>query len=241
MRIETHVHTRYSKDSVQCFWPLYLKCRSKKIDVIAITEHNNIEGGQAFQKFCCKHGSKLQVIVGEEIFTDSGEIIGLFLKENINPGLTVKNTIAEIKRQGGLVYVPHPYDLKRSKTVLPEKYIEEFKESIDCIEIHNGRNISSNYDMEQKKLSDKYQIKPVIGSDAHTTWEIGRNYMECEQPIEQLDCKQFRDCISQFQFYSSGCLKMAHKITALVKVWKLVKRGEFYEIYRIVIKKFKRD
>lgn len=47
MRIETHVHTRYSKDSVQCFWPLYLKCRSKKIDVIAITEHNNIEGGQA--------------------------------------------------------------------------------------------------------------------------------------------------------------------------------------------------
>ena len=73
MRIETHVHTRYSKDSVQCFWPLYLKCRSKKIDVIAITEHNNIEGGQAFQKFCCKRGSKLQVIVGEEIFTDSGE------------------------------------------------------------------------------------------------------------------------------------------------------------------------
>ena len=239
MRIETHVHTKYSNDSIQCFWLLYLKCKIKKIDVIAITEHNNVDGGLAFQKFCQKRCGKLQVIVGEEIFTDSGEIIGLFLKQNVMPGQTVENTIIEIKRQGGLVYVPHPYDLKRNKTVLKEKYIAEFKDSIDCIEIHNGRNISQEYDAMQKKISEKYGISAVIGSDAHTTLEVGRNYMECEYHRKILNSNDFKKCISNFEFHSCECLRSAHKITAIVKLLKLIEKGDFYEIYRVVIKRIK--
>lgn len=241
MRIETHVHTKYSKDSVQCFWPLYLKCRIRKIDVIAITEHNNVEGGLAFQQFCDRRGNKLQVIVGEEIFTDSGEIIGLFLNENIEEGLTVKDTIAEIKRQGGIIYLPHPYDLKRNKTVLKEKYIDEFKDVIDCVEVHNGRNISLDYDVRQKNISEKYGIKPVIGSDAHTTLEIGRNYMECIYPEQILNCDDFKECISSCKFHTKKCMRIAHKITVLAKIIKLVRKGEFYEIYRIISKKIKRN
>lgn len=239
MRIETHVHTKNSKDSFQCFWPLYLKCRLKKIDAIAITEHNNIDGGVAFQKFCKKRGNKLQVIVGEEIFTDSGEIIGLFLQENIKPGLTAKETIDEIKRQSGVVYVPHPYDLKRSKTVLKENYIAEFKDSIDCIEVHNGRNVSPEYDIKQKEITDKYGINPVIGSDAHTTLEIGRNYMECEQGIMTAD--YFKSCIPKFVLHPCGCLMIAHKITVCARFLKLLGKGEFHELYRVISKKFKRN
>ena len=243
MRIETHVHTKYSKDSLQCFWSLYLKCRFKKIDVIAITEHNNIDGGVAFKKFCEKHGNKIKVIVGEEIFTDSGEIIGLFLKENIEPGLSVKETIDEIKKQDGVVYVPHPYDLKRYKTVLKEEYIAEFKNTIDCIEVHNGRNVSTEYDVKQKEIAEKYGIKPVIGSDAHTTMEIGRNYMECdvESVGRALTAEYFKSCIPEFQFHFSECLMIAHKITIGAKLLKLLRKGEFHELYRVVSKGIKRN
>ena len=69
MRFEVHVHTKYSKDSILCFWPLYIICRIKHIDGIAITEHNNIEGAVEFKKFCQKHGDKINVIIGDEIFT----------------------------------------------------------------------------------------------------------------------------------------------------------------------------
>lgn len=239
MRIETHVHTKYSKDSLQCFWPLYLRCRIKKIDVIAVTEHNNIDGGLAFQKFCHKRGNKVHVIVGEEIFTDSGEIIGLFLSHNIKQGLTVRETINEIKNQGGLVYVPHPYDLKRKRTVLLEQYIAEFKDAIDCIEVHNGRNISNEYDIKQKEMADKYGIKPVIGSDAHTTIEVGRNYMICDRDV--LTRESFKEAISQFEFQQSECIQLAHKITVVAKFIKLIGKGEFHEIYRVIAKRIKRN
>lgn len=241
MKIEIHVHTKYSKDSLQMFWLLYLKCRLNGIDAIAITEHNNVDGGLAFQRFCRQHGDKLNVIVGEEVFTDSGEIIGLFLKENIKPGLSVGETIAEIKKQGGIVYVPHPYDLKRNKTVLKEEYISEFRDSIDCIEIHNGRNISPDYDVKQKEIAEKYCITPVIGSDAHTTFEIGRNYMECADGIKIQNGEVFMKCILHCEFHQSRCLKIAHKITVFEKLLKMLIRGEFREIYRVVIKRVKRS
>ena len=86
MKLELHVHTKYSKDSFLCFWPLYLKCRIRRIRCIAITEHNNINGGVQFKKFCEKRKGKIQVIIGEEIFTNEGEIIGLFLKKKYFAG-----------------------------------------------------------------------------------------------------------------------------------------------------------
>ena len=68
--------------------------------------------------------------------TTAGEIIGLYINEHINSGMSPEETVAEIKRQGGIVYVPHPYDEKRYKTVLKEPYIEKLQSQIDCIEVH---------------------------------------------------------------------------------------------------------
>lgn len=223
MKLETHVHTRYSKDSLLCFWALYVKCLIMKIDYIAITEHNNINGGINFKKFCLKHGNKVQVIVGEEIFTNSGEIIGLFLEDNISPGLSVEETIKKIKQQDGVVYIPHPYDKKREKTVLKESAISEFRDQIDCIEIHNGRNISNEYDIKQHEIAIKYGLTPVIGSDAHTWIEVGRNYM-----ISNCCCldnsEQFIHLIKKCSFHSAKCIKVTHEITKFAKLVKLLKR-----------------
>ena len=145
-KVEFHVHTKYSHDSMLPLWLLYLKCRLKKIDYIAITEHNNIIGALKFKKFCKKRGSQVKVIVGEEIMTSGGEIIGLFLCKKIQAGMTPEDTISEIRKQKGVVYIPHPYDEKRHKTVLKEEYIKANILNIDCIECHNGEGSTKKHD-----------------------------------------------------------------------------------------------
>ena len=238
MKLELHVHTRFSKDSLLCFWPLYLKCRLLKISAIAITEHNNINGGLAFKEFCEKHGNHILVIVGEEIFSSEGEIIGLYLKENIRGGMSAGESINEIKRQGGVVYVPHPYDDKRHNTVLMESAISDYKEAIDCIEVHNGRNISIEYDKKQRAIAEKYNLTPIIGSDAHTWIEIGRNYLKVNHLPNSSE--NFRIAIRDAVFQPRKSIKISHQITKVAKTAQLIKEGKFNELYRTVIRKIKR-
>lgn len=237
-RLETHVHTKYSHDSLLPFWLLYLKCRLCRIDYIAVTEHNNIDGAVAFKDYCCKRDNKVNVIVGEEIMSQSGEIIGLFLSKQIEAGLTVKETIRRILDQDGLVYVPHPYDLKRSKTVLKEVDIIENVDNIHCIEIHNGRNISEDYSIKQKAISDKLGILGVVGSDAHTCFEVGRNFMQVA--IAPTSPKAFCEAIVGAKFNKSSCLCYSHIITKFVRVTKFLLKGDLRGLYRIVNKKFGR-
>ena len=241
MKIELHIHTKYSKDSMQLLLPLYIKCRIKGISIVAITDHNNIYGGIKLEKICKKFGNKIHVIVGEEIFTDSGEIIGLFLKDNIKPGMSVDATISEIKRQGGLVYSPHPYDEKRKKTVLKEHFISLFRDEIDCIEVYNGRNVLDEYAVKQREIADKYSLKYVIGSDAHTTLEVGRNYIHLDDKYSCNSKDDFIACIDYFDFHKSKCLRMSHKITVLVKLIKMIWSGKYNELYRTYLRKFKRN
>lgn len=240
MKIETHIHTKFSKDSFLCFWPLYLKLRLLKIDAVAITEHNTIKGGKKFKEFCFRRGGKIQVIIGSEIFTSQGEIIGLYLQEEIQPGLSAKETIRQIKTQGGIVYVPHPYDDKRKKTVLKELIIWENRNQIDCIEIHNGRNIFPECDVRQKEIAEKYNLQAVVGSDAHTWLEIGRNYMICRD-MKLDSAEAFKIAVNEFVFRESNCLRISHQITKIVKLLKIAEKGNFRELYGIVIRNIKKS
>ena len=113
IRAEFHTHTRYSKDSILNKFFILLMCKIKKIKLIAITDHNEVKGAIKYQKFLNKFN--IDVIVGEEVMTDSGEIIGLFLKEKIQPLQSVDQTIQQIKKQNGIIYLPHPYDEKDTK------------------------------------------------------------------------------------------------------------------------------
>lgn len=238
MILETHVHTKYSHDSLLCFWMLYARCKARKINYIAVTEHNNIAGAIAFRHYCEKRGDKLKVIIGEEIMTDCGEIIGLYLKETISAGMSAADTIQMIKEQGGIVCVPHPYDEKRAKTVLCETALAENRAGIDCIECHNGRNISPDYDTIQTALAEKYALPKVVGSDAHTVFEIGRNYMEID--VEPSDAEHFKDAIATAHFHRAKCIKVCHQMTKAARIIQLVRRGAWDELYRIVNRKFAR-
>lgn len=238
IKMEVHVHTRFSKDSMLCFWPLYMKCIARNISVIAITEHDNIEGGVKFSEFCRRRGSKVSVIVGEEVFTSQGEIIGLFLKNAVAPGLSPEETIRRIKQQGGVVYVPHPFDLKRSRTVLKESAIAANKELIDCIEVHNGRNVSEDFSTKQLEIARKYGLRQVIGSDAHTLIEAGRNYMIVKSIPHNRE--SFIQEIDGAEFVAAKCIPLSHKITVIAKLLKLAAGGKFDEIYRLIVRRVKK-
>lgn len=236
-RMQLHVHTKYSHDSILSFFLLYMKCLLSKIDYIAITEHNNIDGAIAFKNYCKKRGDKVHVIIGEEIMTTEGEIIGLFLNKSIPKGLSPKETINEIKKQNGIIYIPHPYDEKRKKTVLKEIYIKKFRDSIDYIECHNGRNVSLDFSIRQSKIAEKYNLEKIIGSDAHTVFEIGRNIIET--PMKPNTPELFKIAIENSNFFPNKCLKFCHQLTKIAKGINLLKRGDTYELCRIIYKKFR--
>ena len=235
-KTEFHVHTRTSKDSVLSYWLLLLMLKIKKIDTVAITDHNEVKGALKFKEKFKKHG--IEIIVGEEIFTNKGEIIGLGLISKIESNLSPKETIKKIKEQNGLVYIPHPYDEKRYKTVLSEDEIEKNKNDIDFIEVHNGRNVSEKYDEKQNEIAEKYKLVKIIGSDAHTFFELGRNYVLTENKITINNLKQE---YKNVKFKEKRCINFAHKWTKIAKIISLICGGDFNGIIRVIKRKFKRE
>ncbi len=170
-----HVHTNYSKDSLLSLDRLFSACRRKGIGCIAITDHNTIRGALEFQR----RFNGVKVIVGEEIESSAGEIIGLFLKEEIPPGLSAGKTIALIKRQGALVYLPHPFDHWR-KAPINLKSIEPFWNEVDIIEIFNSRSLKSFWNEKALKLAREKKKLYGVGSDAHSEKEIGKSLLKME-------------------------------------------------------------
>ncbi len=235
LRIEFHVHTCFSPDSILTKRFILLKCKLKKINCLAITDHNTIKGAIKYKPYLEKHG--VDVIVGEEILTKEGEIIGLFLTKEISKGLSAKETINEIKKQHGLVYIPHPYDLKRNKTVLKSIAIEKNKNDIDLIEIHNGRNIKDEYSKKQLEIADYYKKIKIIGSDAHSFFELGRNYIVINENIDKITKKNLLSCIKNATMNKESCLKYIHQYTRYVRAFKMVMGGHFCELYRIIKKR----
>ena len=124
-----------------------------------------------------------------------------------------------------LVYVPHPYDEKRYKTVLKEPYIEKLQSQIDCIEVHNGRNISTDYDIKQNEIAEKYNLRKVIGGDIHTWIEIGKDYIVTD--IAPETSETFIAAIESATFTSSPCIPIAHKFTILDRMLFVYPTGRF--------------
>lgn len=239
VKAEFHVHTRYSKDSILNKYFILIMCILKKIKIIAITDHNEIEGAIRYLPFFKKYN--IDVIVGEEIMTKDGEIIGLFLKEKINPNLTANETIKKIKEQEGIVYVPHPYDEKRNKTVLKTQVIIDNSKNIDFIEIHNGRNIKKEYDIRQRSIQEQTGISPIVGSDAHTFFELGRNYIYVEYNSIECFKNNMKKIINIENFVERKCIGYSHYWTKMAKLIKMVERKDYNGIHRIIARKLKRQ
>ena len=140
------------------------------IDRICVTDHNEISGALAARAKAAEYGVK--VIVGEEVKTaDQGEVIGLFIEEKIPRGMSLAETVAEIKRQGGVVYVPHPFD--RLHSVPDYEHLLTIIEDIDAIEVYNPRVAIGSFNEEAARFAAKYRILAGAGSDSHVAPGLG--------------------------------------------------------------------
>jgi predicted metal-dependent phosphoesterase TrpH len=180
MLLDLQVHSNYSYDGKITYDELL--SYAGVIDVIAITDHNNFDfhyrhrGNRIGVAY--KLGN-LQIIPAEEIMTsDAGEIIGLFLKDYVQEGLTMSETIKDIKKQNGLVYVPHPFDLYRKKSRPNMRTVTELINEVDIVEVNNGKYFTRYEHLKANTYALKYNKPISAGSDAHKFEELGRTWIE---------------------------------------------------------------
>lgn len=173
--LDLHVHTHYSACSNLHPEQIESLALENGLNAVAICDHNCIQGALETAELA----KAITVIIAEEIVTTQGEIIGYFLREKIPAGLSPLETVTEIKRQGGLVSVPHPFDLLRSSR-LHTKALEQIISHIDMLEIFNARNMFNRPDRAVLDLAASLGVVQVAGSDAHLGCEIGRATMVME-------------------------------------------------------------
>ena len=166
--VDLHMHTDHSPDCATPVEVLLATAREQGLGAIAITDHNEISG--ALEAVAKADGIK--VIVGEEVKTASqGEIIGLFLRERIPRGMDLAETVAEIRRQGGLVYIPHPFD--RMHAVPGYEHLLALLDEIDAFEVFNPRVAIGSFNEEAARFATKYRLTAAAGSDAHVAAGLG--------------------------------------------------------------------
>ncbi|MCW2967596.1 MAG: glycosyltransferase [Solirubrobacteraceae bacterium] len=168
--VDLHMHTDHSGDCATPVEVLLATARDQGLGAIAITDHNEVSGALDAAAKAEQFGVK--VIVAEEVKTaEQGEVIGLFLKEKIPRGLTLQETVAEIRRQGGLVYVPHPFD--RMHSVPDYEHLLAILGDIDAIEVYNPRVAIGSFNEEAARFARKYRIVAGAGSDSHVAQGLG--------------------------------------------------------------------
>ena len=170
IEVDLHMHTDHSYDCATPVEVLLASAREAGLGAIAVTDHNEISGAFEAQAKAAQFG--VQVIVGEEVKTDGqGEVIGLFLKEKIPRGLSLAETIERIRRQDGVVYVPHPFD--RMHSVPDYEHLLTVLDQVDAIEIFNPRVAISAFNDEADRFAAKYRVPAGAGSDAHVPQGLG--------------------------------------------------------------------
>jgi len=172
LKADLHIHTEYSMDCGTPLDAVIKRCQELGINCIAVADHGTVEGALEMQRI-----APFTVIVAEEILTPHGELMGMFLKENIPSGLSVEQTIAQIRAQDGIVCVPHAFDTFRP-SALGDRIIEEIAQEIEVVEVFNARSLLHRSSEKALAFANKYSTARSAGSDAHTPGEIGNAYVE---------------------------------------------------------------
>ncbi len=165
---EFHSHTIFSKDSLTTPHQFLSACRKKSIERVVITDHNTIQGALR-----CRHLDPERVIVGEEIMTQSGELLAIFVQEELPSGLPALEAIARLRQQNAFISVSHPFDQYRSgHWKLPE--LLEIAPLVDAIETFNARCIFPESNRQAQAFARQHNLPGTVGSDAHAPFELGR-------------------------------------------------------------------
>ncbi len=173
VRVDCHLHTVASGDAVLTLEQLAERTQQTGLDVVCITDHNVTSAAVA----AAERDLGVRIIVGEEIRTPDGDVIGLFLTERIPYVLPLPEVVGRIRTQGGLVYAPHPFDQVRSSLgrVLPDLCAEG---AVDIIEIFNAKIADQALNDRAADLAEAFSLPGGVGSDAHDPPGVGAAYLE---------------------------------------------------------------
>jgi len=172
---DLHTHSSASFDSLASPRSLVRAAARQGLTHLAITDHDRVDGAQEARRIAATDAPAVTVIVGEEIRTTAGDLIGLFLDRPVAPGLSPEAAIAEIRAQGGLVGIPHPFDRFRG-SLLRGGGLDRLLTSVDWIEAHNARVAMGNGNVRAAELAAIRGIPGIAVSDAHSSLEVGVAY-----------------------------------------------------------------
>jgi predicted metal-dependent phosphoesterase TrpH len=173
VRVDFHSHTMWSGDSTTTPQEIEEAVVESGIDVLCVTDHNSIRGAEtlAAQLPC-------RVVVGEELRTHAGEIIGLFLTEHVPFGISPAEAAERIRAQGGLVYVPHPYDPMRRNLAEPALVELADADLLDAVEVFNAKTSLAHLNDRAAAFAAERGLPGGAGSDAHVPEAVGAAYVE---------------------------------------------------------------
>ena len=212
MRCDLHIHTRYSPDSKTTPEQVISRCKETGIDCIAVTDHNTIAGSVELKRL-----APFEVIVSSEIHTKDGEVIGYFLSEEIPGKLSALETVRLIKQQGGLVCVPHPFDVLRGSAI-ERRALDEILSEVDIIETFNARSFYRRYNTMARRFAAQHKLPSSAGSDAHTPDEIGKTYVE----MPNFDGKEgFLKALAEGKITGKSSSPLVHLSSTWAKIRKV--------------------
>ena len=175
VRVDLHSHTMWSGDSTTTPDELVASVEAAGLDVLCITDHNALAGALAL-----RDALPCRVVVGEELRTPKGEVIGLFLTERIPAGTGHIDAAEAIRDQGGLVYIPHPFDPMRRN--LEETALRDLADLglIDAVEVLNSKTSLDGLNRKAFEFAEEHDLAAGAGSDAHVPDAIGAAYVEMD-------------------------------------------------------------
>ncbi len=167
--VDLHCHTRASFDSLSSPREVVRLAHARGLSHLAITDHDRIDGALEAREHA---PAGLVVIVGEEVKTAAGDLICVFLERPIPPGLSVAETVAAAREQGGLVGIPHPFDRFRN-SLLRDEGLASMAALVDWVEAWNARVVSREGNEDAARFAREHGLPGVAVSDAHTLLEVG--------------------------------------------------------------------
>lgn len=177
MKIDLHCHTEVSWDCMTPIERFPQRLIQQGIKVQAITDHNEIRGAKKLKKIVENKDLDLTIIVGEEILTSEGELLGLFLREKIEKGMSPERTIEEIHDQGGVCLLPHGFDPLKGYR-LSEDARKRIEDELDVVETFNTRVSSNRWNKAAVEYAASVNKLMSSGSDAHTLKDVGTAWVE---------------------------------------------------------------
>jgi len=173
IRLDMHTHTEFSPDSRTKLQRFAAAAKAAGLGAVCVTDHNTVAGALRLREM----DTGFRVVVGEEIYSLDGEIVGLFLEEAVPPHLPAGETMDRIHAQGGLVYIPHPFSRNRLRHMKLEQ-LNALIDKIDAIEVFNAREMSRASNAKALAFALATAKPGGVGSDSHRRSELGRAYVE---------------------------------------------------------------